>query len=382
LQTLGVYDDWPHGRGIFINNDHSDGVLVVRVGGEDILQIIAMHESSDVNAVWNLFNKGLCTVHKGLRALGHEFEFDKHLGYISSCPSNLGTGIRTSFNVDLPSSKTKTELENLAEHHELNISACSDAQLGDAKFVTYEISNIYCLGSDAATQIQTVVDGVNELLSSEKEMKEGDMIQIIENRIKETNRLLMNENQEDDRIEEFEEGDEKSAHEDQKAGEERSETELLERYHSETKTRQSESEEESEEISPLNIYSETDLESRQLRKGVSEDLTPLVLEEREGFKKRDSEEDLDVFDEVDPFLEIVGKMVDLINSDPENEDAILRKLIGEFPARGRALHRLSARDHRLHTSEVSTYFTMPNGEEDLESIQKLYEAILKLQMEL
>ena len=56
------------GRGIFINDDRSTGGFIVWVGEEDQVRIMAMNNGSDVQAVWNLFYKGLEAVHKGVKA--------------------------------------------------------------------------------------------------------------------------------------------------------------------------------------------------------------------------------------------------------------------------------------------------------------------------
>lgn len=34
--------------------------------------------------------------------IGHEFMWNKHLGYVLTCPSNLGTGLRAGVHVKLP----------------------------------------------------------------------------------------------------------------------------------------------------------------------------------------------------------------------------------------------------------------------------------------
>ena len=65
---VGTYDDWPHGRGIFINDNHDKGVFIVWVGEEDQLRIMAMNKGADVQAVWDLFYNGLEAVHKGVKS--------------------------------------------------------------------------------------------------------------------------------------------------------------------------------------------------------------------------------------------------------------------------------------------------------------------------
>ena len=43
---------------------------------------------------------------------GKDFALDERYGYIHSCPTNLGTGMRASVHVDLPG-YTKEEVEKL-----------------------------------------------------------------------------------------------------------------------------------------------------------------------------------------------------------------------------------------------------------------------------
>ena len=102
---------------------------------------MAMNKGADVQAVWDLFYNGLEAVHKGVKSrnlpwmtlcyssdnrqipfekagdflplwVGFDFEFHDNLGYLSSCPSNVGTGMRASVHVNLPAFKTKDELKH------------------------------------------------------------------------------------------------------------------------------------------------------------------------------------------------------------------------------------------------------------------------------
>ena len=59
LELVGAYTDWPAGRGIFINDKRDKGVFIVWVGEEDQMRIMAMNKGSDVQAVWDLFYKGV-----------------------------------------------------------------------------------------------------------------------------------------------------------------------------------------------------------------------------------------------------------------------------------------------------------------------------------
>merc|ERR1712187_772726 len=74
LRLVGCYDDWPAGRGIYINEEKNhgkgkDGVFIIWVGEEDQLRIMAMNKGSDVQAVWDLFYTGVQSVHEAITAM-------------------------------------------------------------------------------------------------------------------------------------------------------------------------------------------------------------------------------------------------------------------------------------------------------------------------
>lgn len=168
LELVGTYDDWPKGRGIFINDDRATGVFIVWVGEEDQLRIMAMNKGSDVQAVWDLFYSGLEAVHKGVLAAGKDFVFDANLGYLSSCPTNIGTGMRASVHVDLPSYKTKEDVKTKVK--QLGMAIDVRGTRGEATSTegctVYDISNKARLGSTMPQQVQTMISGVKTLLGS------------------------------------------------------------------------------------------------------------------------------------------------------------------------------------------------------------------------
>ena len=94
LEACNLNRDWPSGRGIFHNNDKT---FLVWVNEEDQLRIISMQPGANIYQVF----ERLC------RAASHietvvKFAHDDHLGYITSCPTNLGTALRGSVHIKLP----------------------------------------------------------------------------------------------------------------------------------------------------------------------------------------------------------------------------------------------------------------------------------------
>jgi len=177
LKLVGTYDDWPAGRGIFINDARDDvGTFIVWVGEEDHMRIMAMAKGSDCIAIWNLFYNGLQAVHEGVRAQGLDFAFSENLGYLATCVTNIGTGMRASVHVDLPNFKTKQSVKDYVKERGLQIDIRGTQ--GESKntdgITIYDVSNKARLGSDCFTQLQTMVDGVSELLQASASMNTAE----------------------------------------------------------------------------------------------------------------------------------------------------------------------------------------------------------------
>merc|ERR1712004_460122 len=93
-----------------------------------------------------------------------KFMLDEKLGYLHSCPTNLGTGMRASVHVDLPG-WTKEGLSSLkARCEELALQPRGTrGESGGQTGVTYDISNKHRLGYSEVQLVQTMIDGVNTL---------------------------------------------------------------------------------------------------------------------------------------------------------------------------------------------------------------------------
>ena len=94
LEACGLNRDWPSGRGIFLNKNKT---FLVWVNEEDMLRIISMQPGADIAAVFDRLSRACAAIEKVA-----SFRHNDHLGYISSCPSNLGTALRGSVHIRLP----------------------------------------------------------------------------------------------------------------------------------------------------------------------------------------------------------------------------------------------------------------------------------------
>lgn len=93
--------EWPEGRGIFHNDNKT---FLVWVNEEDQLRIISMQQGADLHAVFDRLSRACAHIEKVAK-----FAHDGHLGYITSCPTNLGTALRASVHIRLPKLSQKKD---------------------------------------------------------------------------------------------------------------------------------------------------------------------------------------------------------------------------------------------------------------------------------
>lgn len=95
LAAGGISADWPFGRGMYVSGSED---FLIWVGEEDHLRIVAMREGGDLAALFTRLHDGLERLAKLIPAFAHS----RRYGYITSCPTNLGTAMRASLHLLLP----------------------------------------------------------------------------------------------------------------------------------------------------------------------------------------------------------------------------------------------------------------------------------------
>merc|ERR1712179_659410 len=170
LKVAGMERDWPEGRGIFHN---ATKTFLVWVNEEDQLRIISMQSGGDVRGVFDRLARGIKAVGDSVKAeSGKDFMLDPKYGYVHSCPTNLGTGMRASVHVDLPGF-TKEGLKPLEARCEvLHLQPRgTGGESGGQTGVTYDISNKHRLGYSEVELVQKMIDGVNTLHKEDQVLK-------------------------------------------------------------------------------------------------------------------------------------------------------------------------------------------------------------------
>jgi creatine kinase len=95
LASAGIASDWPYGRGCYVSADKQ---FIVWVGEEDHLRIMCMKKGYVLNEVFDRLNGAI----QKMESVSGNFAHSPDFGYVTSCPTNLGTGMRASVHIQVP----------------------------------------------------------------------------------------------------------------------------------------------------------------------------------------------------------------------------------------------------------------------------------------
>lgn len=172
LTCAGMARDWPDARGIWHNDQKN---FLVWVNEEDHLRVISMEKSGDIRKVFQRFCEGLIKVETLMKEAGNEYMWNEHLGYVLTCPSNLGTGLRAGVHVKIPHVSSHAKFGEILKNLRLQkrgTGGVDTAAVGG----TFDISNADRLGFSEVELVQFLVDGVNLLVQMEKVLENGESI--------------------------------------------------------------------------------------------------------------------------------------------------------------------------------------------------------------
>ena len=136
---------------------------MVWVNEEDQLRIISMQQGGDIKEVFTR----LVNAVKRLEA-EVAFSYNDHLGYITSCPTNLGTAMRASVHIALPNlAKDMDAFKSITDKYYLQIRGIH-GEHSESEGGIYDISNRRRLGITEVQAVQDMHDGVVALIKAEK----------------------------------------------------------------------------------------------------------------------------------------------------------------------------------------------------------------------
>ena len=94
----GLLKDWPNRRGVYVMHDNMSGYINL----EDHLLLSITAKSSDIATEYKKMNDFLKSLEVNIQSEGHQFAFLPEYGYLTSCPSNAGSGVSVRLKLHLP----------------------------------------------------------------------------------------------------------------------------------------------------------------------------------------------------------------------------------------------------------------------------------------
>jgi len=164
-EAAGINRDWPASRGCFVSQDTR---FQLWINEEDHLRVISMDEHGDMAVTFNRLVSSLELLEKKL-----DFAWDDTLGYLASCPSNIGTAMRAGVHIRLPRLFQTPEIL-YAHAKELNLQVRgTQGEKTRVEDGVFDISNEKRLGVTENDCIKTLHRGISHLIRLEAAQEEN-----------------------------------------------------------------------------------------------------------------------------------------------------------------------------------------------------------------
>ncbi|XP_038667992.1 creatine kinase M-type-like [Scyliorhinus canicula] len=172
MLSSGMARDWPDARGVW-HNDLKN--FIVWVNKEDHLRFTSMQEGGNMSQVFTRY----CSIIKKLEEIYHQkkhpFIWKDYLGYVLTCPSDLGTGLRASVHIRLKYISKHKKFDEILRRLRLEKNFTGSVDTSDEREV-WDISNADRIGFSEVQLLQMVVDGIKLLINMDKYIEHGQPI--------------------------------------------------------------------------------------------------------------------------------------------------------------------------------------------------------------
>lgn len=152
-------------RGVLLNDDSSVSILI---NEEDHLRIQCMAEGFDIQSCLSKANEIDDMIEKKV-----DYAFDGQFGYLTCCPTNIGTGMRASVMVHLPA-LTQTRNINSIIDSLSQLGMTVRGIFGEGSKATgniYQISNQLTLGETEENIIERFEQIIAEVIEKERALR-------------------------------------------------------------------------------------------------------------------------------------------------------------------------------------------------------------------
>ena len=152
-------------RGLFLNEDTS---LAIMVNEEDHIRIQSILPGFNLEKAYDMANEADDAVIKGCN-----IAYDEKYGFLTSCPTNLGTGLRASVMLHLPALGAFGYIKSIVSlMNKIGLTVRGIYGEGsDARANMYQLSNQVTLGISEEDTIRKLKSAVSQIVEREREMR-------------------------------------------------------------------------------------------------------------------------------------------------------------------------------------------------------------------
>jgi protein arginine kinase len=153
-------------RGMALNDTESASVMV---NEEDHIRLQVMRSGFDLSGAWEQINELDDRLEENL-----DLAFSQELGYLTACPTNVGTGIRVGVMLHLPALGQTNHLDKFFRAlQKINLSVRGLHGEGTQPYGDfYQISNQQTLGKSETELIQSLTDVIPQLIEYERKARQ------------------------------------------------------------------------------------------------------------------------------------------------------------------------------------------------------------------
>merc|ERR1740138_475800 len=180
LTNAGAARFWPESRGIFHNDSKT---ALAWCNEEDHCRIISMSKDGDVKDVFARFCALSNAVKASAESSGAALMWNETHGFLGSCPSNIGTGLRGSVMIKLEKlNENVALLEEICEGFDLQPRG-SAGEHSAAAGAKWDVSNKQRIGFSEVQLVQKMIDGITSMIAIEEYLAAGASVEDIEKMI-------------------------------------------------------------------------------------------------------------------------------------------------------------------------------------------------------
>lgn len=156
----------PEGRALLLSSDES---LSIMINEEDHIRLQVITKGLTLDEAYDTADKLDTLLDENL-----DFAFDEKLGYLTQCPTNLGTGMRASVMLHLPALEKSRAVSRIAGNlSKLGLTIRGAHGEGtEPKGALYQLSNQVTLGISEKAAIENLKNITAQLVAQEEQARE------------------------------------------------------------------------------------------------------------------------------------------------------------------------------------------------------------------